>query len=91
MSSRTESLYGRHTEVASEMNKEPSLLTGSDRITPVNIRKPFTIISLDRAEREAWFQPCRKWWFIKCKDRPNQILEQGVSALDVIPQYRPVS
>jgi hypothetical protein len=68
------------------MNKEPSLLTGSDRIMPAYIRKPFTIISIVRAEREAWFQPRRKWWFIKCKDRPNQILEQGVSPVDVIPQ-----
>lgn len=71
VSSRMESLYGRHTEVASGMNKERSLLMGSDKIMPLYTRKPFIIISVDRSEREAAFQPCRKWWLIKCRDRPK--------------------
>jgi hypothetical protein len=52
-----------HAYMTRDMEKEPILEMGSDKMTPRHgYNKPFTIIFLDRSEWKKGFQPDTKGW-----------------------------
>jgi hypothetical protein len=70
------------TSLAQDMEKEPILQMGSDKMIPIHVYdKPFTIRFPDRSEWKRGFQPDRNWGLIWFTDGSKTAKGTGAGVL----------